>query len=405
MKDPVSSPLRLRPTVRGLATLAATPLLYASARLWGVDGLLAVAICLALIWAIALALLLLAPRRTRVERTMPRLPLLAGSGVNIPYRISVAAEGTAPLRGVVEVLHAHDRPSEFVLRGIGANRETLVEFESLQRGLYRFGPTQVIRTDPLGLWTRSERPPQLDTLAVWPETVDLPTKLLDNTAARLRHTPRPRFEPGDEFRSLRGYIPGDDVRRIHWRLSAKRNELVVRETQTEDQASTAIVVLDCNAASYVDAAAFEIAVSNAASCVRAMVGVGWEVDFVLVANNPRYANIPSPRYLVWAMDSLADAHLETITDPDAASATAIRALPISTHIATIVCTGGTDEELLSPSLARFAPDVALVSSTTRIATTVSPGGALVIPVPSLNALPAAWSAASARPRRSRSGAA
>ena len=51
-----------------------------------------------------------------------------------------------------------------------------------------------------------------------------------------RETPAPltvrsfiRREP-EETGGIRPYIPGDPVRRIHWKLSAKRDELLVRET-------------------------------------------------------------------------------------------------------------------------------------------------------------------------------
>jgi hypothetical protein len=40
-------------------------------------------------------------------------------------------------------------------------------------------------------------------------------------------------EPGD----IRPYVPGDPVRRIHWKLSAKRDELLIRETAAEEESA------------------------------------------------------------------------------------------------------------------------------------------------------------------------
>ena len=38
---------------------------------------------------------------------------------------------------------------------------------------------------------------------------------------------------GDEFYSLRDYMPGDDIRRIAWRQSARSNKLLVKELEQE----------------------------------------------------------------------------------------------------------------------------------------------------------------------------
>ena len=46
---------------------------------------------------------------------------------------------------------------------------------------------------------------------------------------------RPEDDPGD----VRAYQPGDPVNRIHWKLSAKRNELLVREQAKERTAEEA----------------------------------------------------------------------------------------------------------------------------------------------------------------------
>lgn len=49
---------------------------------------------------------------------------------------------------------------------------------------------------------------------------------------------------GIEFGSIRPYIPGDSIRRIHWRLSAKWQALYVREAQQERNADV-VLLLDC----------------------------------------------------------------------------------------------------------------------------------------------------------------
>ena len=42
--------------------------------------------------------------------------------------------------------------------------------------------------------------------------------------------PRRRVGPGDEFFQLRPYVPGDDLRRVDWRATARSGHVWVRET-------------------------------------------------------------------------------------------------------------------------------------------------------------------------------
>jgi uncharacterized protein (DUF58 family) len=67
----------------------------------------------------------------------------------------------------------------------------------------------------------------------------------------------------DEFHALRDYVPGDDLRRVHWRQSARRDDLVVRQTDPSPRLSLT-VVHDLHANQYT-APAFERAVSAVAS--------------------------------------------------------------------------------------------------------------------------------------------
>ena len=54
--------------------------------------------------------------------------------------------------------------------------------------------------------------------------------------------PRPGGGPGEDY-DLREYRPGDLLRSVHWKLSSKRDELVVRET-LEPRRSTLLLTLD-----------------------------------------------------------------------------------------------------------------------------------------------------------------
>ncbi|RMG35958.1 MAG: DUF58 domain-containing protein [Planctomycetota bacterium] len=101
-----------------------------------------------------------------------------------------------------------------------------------RRGRYRLGPVEVGSRFPLGLVERSvvlSVPgevlvhPRLGRLTPrWYRVPLLATELLERQRTR-----RGTFD--DDFHHLREYRPGDNPRSIHWRTSARRNELMVRE--------------------------------------------------------------------------------------------------------------------------------------------------------------------------------
>ena len=80
------------------------------------------------------------------------------------------------------------------------------------------------------------------------------------------------------FHSLREYTPGDDIRRVHWRSSARTGTLMVREHVDTSLPST-VVVLDTRANRYRDES-FEDAVDVAASVVASSQARGFPVRLV-----------------------------------------------------------------------------------------------------------------------------
>lgn len=92
--------------------------------------------------------------------------------------------------------------------------------------------------DLLGLFALRPKAPPAAQLLVLPRPVepeDLPRPPRgERQSAGLR--PRPGGGPGEDY-DLRGYRPGDPLRAVHWKLSSKWDELVVRETLEERQAA------------------------------------------------------------------------------------------------------------------------------------------------------------------------
>ncbi len=159
----------------------------------------------------------------------------------------------------------------------GAEHRTRYQIEPEQRGAYPVGPLVLDRRDPFGL-ARSRRPlGDAGELVVLPRTYAV-TPL---PAGQMRDLDGPtvdRAEGSITFQSLREYVPGDDLRRIHWRSSARLGSLMVRQHVDSSQPSVA-VVLDTAASSYA-AQEFEAAVEAAASLVLASTANRYPVRLV-----------------------------------------------------------------------------------------------------------------------------
>lgn len=115
-----------------------------------------------------------------------------------------------------------------------------------QRGRYDLGPVTVHANFPFGLIERGIVLPAYDSLLVYPRIGRLHPnwrrRLLQ--AQELVSEMRPRSGPfDDDFHKLREYRAGDDPRSIHWKTSARRNELMVREYR-ESRDRSLVVLLD-----------------------------------------------------------------------------------------------------------------------------------------------------------------
>ena len=144
-----------------------------------------------------------------------------------------------------------------------------------RRGLVQVGPLSGEMRDAFGLARRTTWLASARDVLVYPTAVEVPLPHLGSgTGALSRHLARRAIghSSADEFRSLRDYVPGDDLRRVNWRASARRDDLVVRET--DPAASLHLTaVFDLHANLY-DTESFERAVSVVASLAVSAVQAG-----------------------------------------------------------------------------------------------------------------------------------
>jgi len=134
----------------------------------------------------------------------------------------------------------------FVLDRVLPQRMLRIEYtvRSQVRGRFRIGPLTVRLTDPFGLCELSRAFTASEPLVVTPAVVALPeVRLGGEWAGAGESTTRSVATSGEDDAATREYRLGDDLRRIHWRSTARRGELMVRREEQPWQ-SRAVVLLD-----------------------------------------------------------------------------------------------------------------------------------------------------------------
>ncbi|WP_169944821.1 DUF58 domain-containing protein [Microbispora sp. H11081] len=136
------------------------------------------------------------------------------------------------------------------------------------RGRFPIGPLSLRIADPFGLVELTRSFTATDTLVVTPEVVPLPpVRLTGEYSGGGESRTRSVAAAGDDDVAPREYRQGDDLRRVHWRSTARRGELMVRREEQEWQSRGALLLDTRRHAHRGDGprSSFEVAVSAAAS--------------------------------------------------------------------------------------------------------------------------------------------
>jgi uncharacterized protein (DUF58 family) len=158
----------------------------------------------------------------------------------------------------------------FVLDRVLPQRTLEVDYtvRSQVRGRFRIGPLAVRLTDPFGLVELTRAFTASEPLVVTPQVVPLPdVRLGGEWSGAGQSVSRSVATAGEEDAATREYRLGDDLRRIHWRSTARRGELMVRREEQPWQ-SRGVVFLDTRASAHFGdgpLSSLEWAVSAAAS--------------------------------------------------------------------------------------------------------------------------------------------
>lgn len=265
------------------------------------------------------------------------------------------------------------------------------------RGIYDVGPLRVSVTDPLRLAESSQLVGQTDRLIVYPSVEQLSGLPVLRGLDPSMYASQPEFSHrgGEDFYTLREYQTGDDLRRVHWPSTAKRDELMIRQLETPWQ-SQALVFFDPRGSSYDSTEAFEKAVSGTASVVRHLLSSGFDAD---LWTGGALISSAEPGSYAKSMEALAGVQP---TDGVDVRAAALRLQKGGRGGALVLITGNPDSELLAVGqlLTRNFASTVLMSVAQQVSTTVSrfqAGGTLTMAIKPDGSWANAWLNATGTP--------
>jgi uncharacterized protein (DUF58 family) len=214
-------------------------------------------------------------RNIFLRRTLPRAAT-AGTPAHIEYSVR-NGKRRLPSHGL-ELREQLQRDTPLRCAGgyvaalePGASARVRVELLPERRGVYALEGLVLGTLFPFGLFAKERDIALPGTIVVWPRT-DRPVRAPRIAAAsgrrlRIAAAAAHGAERG-EYRGLREYRAGDDPRDIHWRTTARRGVLMVREYDREAK-DEYWIVLDTVAATEVAAeAAVEVAASVIAAAAK-----------------------------------------------------------------------------------------------------------------------------------------
>ncbi|MBI2864361.1 MAG: DUF58 domain-containing protein [Chloroflexi bacterium] len=156
------------------------------------------------------------------------------------------------------------------------------------RGYHCFGPVRLRSGDLFGFFHREETLPHRDYLLVYPKVVpisalNIPSK---QPFGELK-TRQPIFEDPSRLAGVRQYAYGDSLRRIHWKASARTQELQVK---LHESTTTIDLIVFLNLTTFefawqgTNPILLELAITTAASLVNHGIEEGYRVGLIVNGN-------------------------------------------------------------------------------------------------------------------------
>src|SRR5512132_990018 len=259
-------------TARGRCVLGLGLGVYLAAWAFGSKPLYPVATGLLLVVGVAWAWVRLANRPFRVRRGWGDREHLEGDDVPVVVELDASASVLPAAATLVERV-GRLGGQRHALRRHGRRLSVRYVLSRLPRGRYAFEDVRVEIADPFGLESVAVALPAPGALLVYPRLVRL-DRLFSEAGAHSHDGRRLllRRHSGFELHGVREYEQGESLRRVHWRSTARRGQLMVKELEDAPRDEIA-VLLDADAKAVVGDS-FDVQVRAAGSILDSYVRRG-----------------------------------------------------------------------------------------------------------------------------------
>ena len=294
--------VQTRPTRQGWIVMACAVATGLLGRVFGVLELFILAAALITAFVAAYFVVLLRRPRVSVRRWVRPEVLTAGDVGRVDLVVRPTGPGVRPSFELIEAV-GPDRTARIAVAPMRSGRQKSAGYRipTERRGVLTIGPLVAVRSDLLGLARSVDVVAGVNEILVAPRAFELPMpELGDGILGRHLLAQSVRLGPG-EFHSLREYVPGDEPRTIHWRASARSDDLKVRQYSAEGLRRCTVVLDQQVPSGGAHDEAFERAVVAAASLVHSSDQHGLQTRLATTAG----VDLRGPTVSVHTMHHLA----------------------------------------------------------------------------------------------------
>ncbi len=183
-------------------------------------------------------------RRAQVGRTLEESFAVKNASIIPKLWLDIRDDSTLPGHRASHVVPA---------LGARSTYRWYVETPCVVRGEFQLGPMRVIGGDPFGLFSAQRKLEATSRIIVYPATIpvdrfELPMGVLSGGDAQRRRS----MQVTTNAAGIRDYAPGDSFNRIHWKTTARKDQLMVKEFEI-DPLVDIWLFMDFSASSLVEA--------------------------------------------------------------------------------------------------------------------------------------------------------
>jgi uncharacterized protein (DUF58 family) len=350
-------------TDRGRAVAILTAATYLAAWAFGTRALFPGAVGLALAIGLGWAWVRILRRPMTLRRGLGPAEHVEGDDVPVLLEATVKPPAPRSLNAIDVIDRLGERKVR--LRRHGPNLLGRYVLPRLARGRYQFEGARTVIEDPFGLFLAESHASGDATLLVYPRLVEI-DRLFSEGGGAAQEGGRMlmRRTTGFDLHSVRDYQEGESLRKVHWRTTARRGQLMVKELEDTPHDEVA-VLLDADSRTVVGDS-FDVQVRAAGSILRVHALRGRRALLAVTTAPPEHRRVTSfdgewelARELLASVEPTGRERVEAFLARDSSPA----AQAVELVVVTASLTGRLADELVDRTLAYRPASLVLVRPT------------------------------------------